>query len=132
VYQVDNELGAQEAQVMAGKACVIVQEQPARNPSAGNRVVQHGDKTVFCFSETGFQVGDDPAAAKARGLTATFPPFLRLTILIKCRRNQQAHTAESSDTAGIRKSNAKIFLVEECAERSHPHGSISRVTTDFL
>jgi len=62
-------------------------------------------------------------------LTAAFPPFLRLTILIKCRRNQQARTAERS---AIRReygrSNAEIFLVEECAERSHPHGSVSRVT----
>jgi hypothetical protein len=52
-------------------------------------------------------------SAKERGLTATFPPFLRLTILIKCRRNQQAHTADSS---AIRReyarSNAKIFLGE--------------------
>jgi hypothetical protein len=132
VYQVDIELDEQEAQVMAGKACVIVQEQPARNPLRAIALYSTVTKRCSVSPKTGFQVGDDPAAAKARGLTATFPPFLRLTILIKCRRNQQAHTAESSDTAGIRKSNAKIFLVEECAERSHPHGSISRVTTDFL
>src|SRR5213593_5199123 len=62
MYQVNVELGAQKAQVVSSKAGVIVQEQSARNPSAGNRVVQHHDKAVVGFSETGFQIRDDPAA----------------------------------------------------------------------
>ena len=47
---------------MAGEAGVIVQEQPARFPSTGNRAVKHGEKTVFGFAEAGFQIRDDPAS----------------------------------------------------------------------
>jgi hypothetical protein len=54
VHNVDADLGAKNAQVMAGEAFVIVQEQPARNAAPSDRVVQDTKKTMFRLSETGF------------------------------------------------------------------------------
>ena len=62
VHQVNAKPSAQQPQVIAAEAGMVIQQKLSDDATAGNGLMQHPKKTFFCFTKTGFQIRDQPAA----------------------------------------------------------------------
>ena len=80
VYQMNPEPRAQQPQIIAAEAGMIIQQEFTHDAAPGHRLIEHGEETLFGFTEAAFQIRNQPAPVidEPENDHALLPPCCRI------------------------------------------------------